>query len=126
MPGRLAWTSTAMFPGLCSLRIIFMWARGMSCQEKTSDMQGSMRRSTTRVLAWAACFALLAAGHLVMSAGNGLTDGPVASSQPSAGGGDPYLAAMLQPTRIATHVRPMIGAIDSADGTELVHGGNQS
>ena len=41
MPGRRACTSTAMLPGLCSLRIIFWWARGMSAQEKTSLMQGS-------------------------------------------------------------------------------------
>ena len=30
-------------------------ARGMSAQLNTSDMQGSMRRSTTRRLAWLAC-----------------------------------------------------------------------
>ena len=30
MPGRLAWTSTAMLPGLCWFFSIFMCARGMS------------------------------------------------------------------------------------------------
>ena len=57
-PGRLAWTSTAILPGLCRFLRILVWARGMSCQEKTSDMQGSMRRSTTRVLACEACIRL--------------------------------------------------------------------
>ncbi len=47
-PGRLAWTSTAILPGLCWFFHIFMCAAGMSSQGKTSDMQGSMRRSTTR------------------------------------------------------------------------------
>ena len=48
--GRLACTSTAMLPGLAG-RIIFMCALGMSSQENTSDMQGSMRRSMTSRLA---------------------------------------------------------------------------
>ena len=47
LPGFLAWTSTAMFPGLWAFCIIFICAVGMSSQAKTSDMQGSMRRSIT-------------------------------------------------------------------------------
>ena len=41
MPGRLACTSTAMFPGLCWFFHIFMCARGMSDQANTSLMHGS-------------------------------------------------------------------------------------
>src|SRR3546814_831707 len=54
-PGVLALTSTAMLPGLCWFFHIFVWARGMSAQAKTSDMQGSRRRSMTSWLAWLAC-----------------------------------------------------------------------
>ena len=39
MPGRFAWTSTAMFPGLCSLRHILVWARGMSCLEESLNLE---------------------------------------------------------------------------------------
>ena len=51
-------TSTAMLPGLCSLRYMRMCALGICAQGKTSDMHGSMRRSTTSLLAWAACMRL--------------------------------------------------------------------
>lgn len=43
----LAWTRTAMFPGWCWFLHILQCARGISAQAKTSDRQGSMRRSTT-------------------------------------------------------------------------------
>jgi hypothetical protein len=55
-----------MLPGLCSLRRIFMCAEGISSQGKTSDMQGSSRRSIISLLAaeacarWAKCAALQA------------------------------------------------------------------
>ena len=49
------WTSIHMLPGLCSFRYIFMWVAGMSAQGKTSDMQGSRRRSTISRLAADAC-----------------------------------------------------------------------
>ena len=39
-PGRLAWTSTAMLPGLCWFFHILVWARGMSSQAKTSRHAG--------------------------------------------------------------------------------------
>ncbi len=54
-------TSTAMLPGLCSLRIITMCAFGICSQENTSDMHGSMRRSTTSLLA---CDGLLQIGEV--------------------------------------------------------------
>src|SRR5690606_33846077 len=47
-----AFTRTAMFPGLCSLRIIRTCAFGIWSQENTSDMHGSIRRSITSRLAW--------------------------------------------------------------------------
>ena len=58
MPGRLAWTSTAMLPGLCWFFHIFMCARGMSTQANTSLMQGSTCRLMTNRLAAIACFRL--------------------------------------------------------------------
>jgi MFS family permease len=57
-PGRWAQTSTAMLPGRCWLASIFSWAAGMSSQGKTSDRQGSTRRSMTSWLAALACIRL--------------------------------------------------------------------
>ena len=54
-PGLGDETITAMFPGLCSFRIIFMCACGMRSQGNTSDMQGSRRLSIMRRFAWLAC-----------------------------------------------------------------------
>jgi hypothetical protein len=45
-----------MFPGLCWFFHIFVWARGMSSQAKTSLMQGSTWRLRTNLLAEEACF----------------------------------------------------------------------
>src|ERR1700729_1477438 len=53
-----ALTSTAMLPGLCSFFHILVWAAGISVQGNTSDMQGSMRRSSTNLLAAEACLRL--------------------------------------------------------------------
>ena len=51
-----ALTSTAMLPGACRFFHILVCASGISLQGKTSLMQGSMRRSSTNLLAALACF----------------------------------------------------------------------
>src|SRR5579871_6838682 len=51
-----AFTRTAMLLGLCWFFHILVWAAGIWSHGKTSDMQGSMRRSRTNLFAADACF----------------------------------------------------------------------
>ncbi|AUX31439.1 uncharacterized protein SOCE836_035680 [Sorangium cellulosum] len=55
MPGALAWTSAAMFPGSWRFCLIFMCAFGISCHENVSERTGRTRPSWTRRCAWLAC-----------------------------------------------------------------------
>jgi hypothetical protein len=73
-------------------------------------------------LAWAAAVAVLLAGHVVISSGGASTP----ASQTAVRGGDPYLAAMLRPIRIAADVRPMIGVASSTEPNEYDQEGNPS
>jgi hypothetical protein len=97
-------------------------ARDRMASAEVSDWWSATWHNRGFRLAWTAAVVLLLAGHVVISSGGFSTS----STRPAARGGDPYLAAMIQPTKIAAQVRPMIGTITTTVQLELDNGGNSS
>ena len=97
-------------------------ARDRMASAEVSDSWSATWHNRGFQLAWAAAVVLLLAGHVVISSGGASTPG----SQLAARGGDPYLAAMLRPIRIAADVRPMIGVASQIEPNEYDQEGNPS
>jgi hypothetical protein len=97
-------------------------ARDRMTSGQESDSWSTVWHNRGLRLAWAAAVTMLLAGHVVISSGGASTPGP----QLAARGGDPYLAAMLRPIRIAADVRPMIGVASPIEPNEYDQEGNPS